>query len=131
MSRATGRASASRPTTAPSRTSWAGSTARSICRRAATGVRRPSPAYRTWASPAAKLVFLHLDGSEVHLPPHGTELRRADEGPDGRKIGIITTSVRHHELGPIALAVIKRNVPLDAPLLADTTAAAQEVVVEP
>ncbi|MCT9003640.1 CAF17-like 4Fe-4S cluster assembly/insertion protein YgfZ [Streptomyces sp. NPDC054766] len=81
--------------------------------------------------PPRRLVFLHLDGSEVLLPPHGTELRLADEAPDGRKIGFITTSVRHYELGPIALALVKRNVPLDAPLMADTTAAAQEVVVEP
>ncbi|MEU5701244.1 CAF17-like 4Fe-4S cluster assembly/insertion protein YgfZ [Streptomyces aurantiacus] len=81
--------------------------------------------------PPRRLVFLHLDGSEVHLPPHGTELRLADEGPEGRKIGFITTSVRHHELGPIALGLVKRNVPVDAPLVADTTAAAQEVVVEP
>ncbi len=81
--------------------------------------------------PPRRLVFLHLDGSEVHLPPHGTELRLADEGPDGRKIGVVTTSVRHHELGPVALALVKRNVPLDARLVADTTAAAQEVIVEP
>ncbi|WTP59197.1 folate-binding protein [Streptomyces phaeochromogenes] len=81
--------------------------------------------------PPRRLVFLHLDGSEVHLPPHGAELRLADEGPDGRKIGFVTTAVRHHELGPIALGLVKRNVPLDARLVADTTAAAQEVVVEP
>ena len=81
--------------------------------------------------PPRRLVFLHLDGSEVHLPPAGTEIRLADDEPDGRKIGFITTSVRHHELGPVALALVKRNVPLDARLVADTTAAAQEVVVEP
>ncbi|MCX4915576.1 YgfZ/GcvT domain-containing protein [Streptomyces sp. NPDC005381] len=81
--------------------------------------------------PPRRLVFLHLDGSEVHLPAHGTELRLSADGPDGRKIGFITTAVRHHELGPIALALVKRNVPLDAPLTADSTAAAQEVVVEP
>ncbi|MFD9436021.1 YgfZ/GcvT domain-containing protein [Streptomyces sp. NPDC060002] len=81
--------------------------------------------------PPRRLVFLHLDGSEVHLPVAGTELRVADDAPDGRKIGFITTSVRHHELGPVALALVKRNVPVDAPLLAGTTAAAQEVVVEP
>jgi folate-binding protein YgfZ len=81
--------------------------------------------------PPRRLVFLHLDGSEVHLPPAGTELRVADEGPDGRKIGFITTSARHHELGPVALALVKRNVRVNAPLLADTTAAAQEIVVEP
>ncbi|MGW6522766.1 CAF17-like 4Fe-4S cluster assembly/insertion protein YgfZ [Streptomyces sp. NPDC054962] len=81
--------------------------------------------------PPRRLVFLHLDGSEVLLPAAGTEIRVADDGPDGRKIGFITTSVRHHELGPVALALVKRNVPVDAPLLAGTTAAAQETVVEP
>ncbi|MCP8711133.1 CAF17-like 4Fe-4S cluster assembly/insertion protein YgfZ [Streptomyces cellulosae] len=81
--------------------------------------------------PPRRLVFLHLDGSEVHLPAPGTELRLADDGPDGRKIGFITTSVRHHELGPVALALVKRNVPVDARLLAGDTAAAQETVVEP
>ncbi|MFJ7149352.1 YgfZ/GcvT domain-containing protein [Streptomyces sp. NPDC100445] len=81
--------------------------------------------------PPRRLVFLHLDGSEVHLPPAGTEIRLADEEPDGRKIGFVTTSVRHHELGPVALALVKRNVPVDARLLAGDTAAAQEVVVAP
>lgn len=81
--------------------------------------------------PPRRLVFLHLDGSEVQLPGHGAEVRLAADGADGRKIGFVTTSVRHHELGPVALALVKRNVPVDAPLLVDTTAAAQEVVVEP
>jgi hypothetical protein len=39
--------------------------------------------------------------------------------------------VRHHELGPVALALVKRNVPVDARLTAGGTAAAQEVVVAP
>ncbi|MFI9721281.1 YgfZ/GcvT domain-containing protein [Streptomyces sp. NPDC052396] len=81
--------------------------------------------------PPRRLVFLHLDGSEVRLPGHGTPVRLAADGPDGRQLGFITTSARHHELGPIALALVKRNVPVDAPLIADGTAAAQEVVVEP
>ncbi|MFE0377655.1 YgfZ/GcvT domain-containing protein [Streptomyces inhibens] len=81
--------------------------------------------------PPRRLVFLHLDGSEVHLPPHGTPVRLASEGEEGRQLGFITTSVRHHELGPIALALVKRNVPVDAQLMAGGTAAAQEVVVEP
>jgi folate-binding protein YgfZ len=81
--------------------------------------------------PPRRLVFLHLDGSEVHLPVPGTEIRVADDGPDGRKIGFVTTSARHHELGPVALALVKRNVPVDARLLAGETAAAQETVVEP
>ncbi|MEK2476474.1 MULTISPECIES: CAF17-like 4Fe-4S cluster assembly/insertion protein YgfZ [Streptomyces] len=81
--------------------------------------------------PPRRLVFLHLDGSEVHLPPHGTPVRLAADGEEGRQLGFITTSARHHELGPIALALVKRNVPTDAVLLAGSTAAAQEVVVEP
>ncbi|MFD9487222.1 YgfZ/GcvT domain-containing protein [Streptomyces sp. NPDC059991] len=81
--------------------------------------------------PPRRLVFLHLDGSDVLLPPHGTPLRVAADGDEGRQIGFITTSARHHELGPIALALVKRNVAVDAELLAGGTAAAQEVVVEP
>lgn len=81
--------------------------------------------------PPRRLVFLHLDGSEVHLPPHGTPVRLASDGAEGRQLGFITTSARHHELGPIALALVKRNVPVDAQLSADGTAAAQEVVVAP
>ncbi|MEO3978437.1 glycine cleavage T C-terminal barrel domain-containing protein [Streptomyces sp. CAU 1734] len=81
--------------------------------------------------PPRRLVFLHLDGSEVHLPGHGTPVRLASDGPDGRPLGFVTSSARHHELGPIALALVKRNVPVDAELMAGETAAAQETVVEP
>ncbi|MFD7747219.1 YgfZ/GcvT domain-containing protein [Streptomyces sp. NPDC059698] len=81
--------------------------------------------------PPRRLVFLHLDGSEVHLPGHGTPVRLAADGEEGRQLGFVTTSARHHELGPIALALVKRNVPVDAELLAGDTAAAQETVVEP
>ncbi|GAA2789245.1 YgfZ/GcvT domain-containing protein [Streptomyces showdoensis] len=81
--------------------------------------------------PPRRLVFLHLDGSEVHLPGHGTPVRLAADGAEGRQLGFVTSSARHHELGPIALALVKRNVPVDADLVAGTTAAAQETVVEP
>ena len=83
--------------------------------------------------PPRRLVFLHLDGSEVAIPVHGDVVRLAEDGPEGRKLGFVTTSARHHELGPIALALVKRNVPVDAKLIAgpEGTAAAQEVVVAP
>jgi folate-binding protein YgfZ len=81
--------------------------------------------------PPRRLVFLHLDGSEVLLPAPGTPVRLAADGPEGRQLGFVTSAVRHHELGPIALALVKRNVPVDAPLVVGTTAAAQETVVEP
>jgi folate-binding protein YgfZ len=70
-----------------------------------------------------------VDLAAVQVP--GTEIRLADDGPDGRRIGFVTTSARHHELGPVALALVKRNVPVDARLMAGDTAAAQETVVEP
>lgn len=81
--------------------------------------------------PPRRLVFLHLDGSDVLLPGPGTPVRLAADGEEGRQLGFVTSSARHHELGPIALALVKRNVPVDAELLAGNTAAAQEVVVEP
>ncbi|WP_433476667.1 YgfZ/GcvT domain-containing protein [Spirillospora sp. CA-142024] len=77
--------------------------------------------------PPRRLVFLHLDGSVDRLPAHGDPV----EIPGGRTIGFVGSAARHHELGPIALALVKRNVPVDAELLAGGVAAAQEVVVSP
>jgi tRNA-modifying protein YgfZ len=63
--------------------------------------------------PPRKLVLLHLDGSMVELPEHGTKITL-----DDKEIGYIGTVARHYELGPIALGVIKRNTPQQAQLLA-------------
>ncbi len=76
--------------------------------------------------PPRRLVFLHLDGSVDTLPPHGAPVTA-----DGEQVGFVGSSARHHELGPIALALVKRTVPVDAPLLAGGVAAAQEVIVPP
>ncbi|MGP4109984.1 CAF17-like 4Fe-4S cluster assembly/insertion protein YgfZ [Streptomyces sp. 4N509B] len=81
--------------------------------------------------PPRRLVFLHLDGSEVTLPEHGAPVRLAADGPEGRQLGFVTTAVRHHELGPVALALVKRNTAPDAVLLAGQTVANQEIVVAP
>lgn len=78
--------------------------------------------------PPRRLVFLHLDGSGHTLPEASAELALA---PGERAIGRITSVARHHVDGPIALAVIKRNVPIDAVLHAGTVSAAQTVVVAP
>jgi folate-binding protein YgfZ len=61
--------------------------------------------------PPRKLVLLHLDGSMAEIPNHADEIQLS-----GKPVGFIGTAVRHHELGPIALAVIKRNTPEDATL---------------
>jgi hypothetical protein len=50
---------------------------------------------------------------------------------DGTRVGSVGSSARHHELGPVALALVKRNVDPDAQLLAAGVAAAQELIVDP
>ena len=79
--------------------------------------------------PPRRLVLLHLDGSMELLPGHGTEVRVAADGPEGRAVGFVTSSARHHELGPVALALVKRNTAVDATLLAGTVPATQDVIV--
>jgi folate-binding protein YgfZ len=76
--------------------------------------------------PPRRLVLLHLDGSENVLPGHGAEVLLGE-----RSVGRVTTAVRHHELGPIALALVKRSVGADAVLTVDGVPAAQELVVAP
>ncbi len=76
--------------------------------------------------PPRRLVFLHLDGSVDTLPPHGAPVIF-----ESQEIGTVGSAARHHELGPIALALVKRTVPVDATLLAGGVAAAQEVIVPP
>jgi folate-binding protein YgfZ len=75
--------------------------------------------------PPRRLVFLHLDGSDSELPVHGDSV-----SVDGRDVGFVTSAARHHDLGPIALALIKRNTDRDAELLAGGIQATQEVVVD-
>ena len=81
----------------------------------------------TLGRPPRRLVLLHLDGSENRLPPAGSPLL----SEDGREVGFVGSSARHFELGPIALGLVKRSVPTDAPLSVDGMPAAQEVVVDP
>jgi hypothetical protein len=76
--------------------------------------------------PPRRLTLLHLDGSENRLPALGSDLLLGE-----RSVGFVGSSARHHELGPIALALVKRNVDLAAELVADGMPAAQEVVVDP
>lgn len=74
-------------------------------------------------SPPRRLVLLHLDGSVVTIPATGSPVER-----DGIKIGFIGTVARHFELGTIALAVVKRNTPLDAELTIEGIPATQEEI---
>nr|WP_218624140.1 MULTISPECIES: folate-binding protein [unclassified Nesterenkonia] len=95
--------------------------------------------------PPRRLVFLHLDGSEHTLPALGADVLAADASAtpeqlaQERPVGKLTSVARHHEMGPIALALVKRKVDPELQLVvrdgdADSAtyyAAAQEVIVRP
>jgi folate-binding protein YgfZ len=80
----------------------------------------------TLGRPPRRLVRLLLDGTADALPQRGAPVLSA-----GRQVGFVGSSSRHYELGPIALALVKRNVGVAEPLEVDGIAAAQEVLVDP
>ncbi|GAB3355189.1 CAF17-like 4Fe-4S cluster assembly/insertion protein YgfZ [Modestobacter lapidis] len=61
--------------------------------------------------PPRRLVLLHLDGMSEVLPAPGTPLTSGT-----REVGRVGTAVRHHELGVIALALVKQSLKQDAEL---------------
>lgn len=80
--------------------------------------------------PPRRIVFLQLDGSMHTLPAVGSEVQLS-----GKTVGKVTSVATHFEAGPIALAVIKRNIDPETDLQVidgeDSYAAAQEVIVSP
>jgi folate-binding protein YgfZ len=75
--------------------------------------------------PPRRLALLHLDGSDSELPVSGDAVLY-----DGREVGRVGTAARHHELGPVALALVKRQVPADAALLAGAVPAQLDAAVD-
>jgi folate-binding protein YgfZ len=80
--------------------------------------------------PPRRLVLLNLDGSDAVLPAAGDEVFAV--GADDAA-GHVTSVAIHHEWGPIALAVVKRQLPLDAAVVVrtadgDVAAGAEEIV---
>jgi folate-binding protein YgfZ len=70
--------------------------------------------------PPRRLVLLLLDGiTTEELPVVGTPVTTVD----GRAVGFVGTAARHYELGPIALAVVKKSVGDDAQLRVGESAA--------
>ncbi|MGY1811664.1 CAF17-like 4Fe-4S cluster assembly/insertion protein YgfZ [Blastococcus sp. SYSU D00820] len=61
--------------------------------------------------PPRRLVLLHLDGVSEDLPAAGTPVLLG-----AREVGRVGSVVRHHELGVVALALVKQSVPMDAAL---------------
>jgi folate-binding protein YgfZ len=78
--------------------------------------------------PPRRLTMLHLDGSNHLLPLPGAVVEVAGEAR-----GRVTSAANHHEMGPIALAVLSRNVDPEAQLIVvgdhEPIAATQEIIV--
>lgn len=74
--------------------------------------------------PPRRLVLLHLDGSSHVMPKPGTAVMNGDQ-----EVGRVTSVATHYEAGAIALAVVKRNLDLAAPLEIEGVSAAQEEIV--
>lgn len=100
--------------------------------------------------PPRRLVLLHLDGSGDVLPAPGDEVAVASDAasapaPDAASapapdaapaaVGRITSVATHHEWGPVALAVVRRQLDAAAPLVVRTSegevAASAETIVDP
>lgn len=77
--------------------------------------------------PPRRLAALHLDGSDDVLPLPGAPVLAGED-----EVGHVTSSARHFEDGPIALAILSRRAPTgDLIVRVDDTdiAAAQQVIV--
>ncbi|MDI2031070.1 folate-binding protein [Saccharopolyspora sp. TS4A08] len=72
--------------------------------------------------PPRRMVLLHLDGSVEVSPETGDPVLHGD-----RKVGRVGSVVQHHELGPVALALLKRSAPVDAELMAGDPAEERSV----
>ncbi|WP_243224612.1 folate-binding protein YgfZ [Microbacterium sp. CIAB417] len=77
--------------------------------------------------PPRRLAALHLDGSDDVLPGPGAPVFAGEN-----EVGHVTSVARHHEEGPIALAILSRRAP-DGDLIVRADgidiAAAQQVIV--
>lgn len=76
--------------------------------------------------PPRRMVLLHLDGSPEVTPETGEPVLHGE-----RTVGRVGSVVQHHELGPIALALLKYSVPVDAELLAGAEDHLVQAAVEP
>ena len=72
--------------------------------------------------PPRMLVLLHLDGS-VERPSTGDPVLAG-----GRAVGRLGTVVDHVDLGPVALALVKRGLPAETPLTTGPEAAVAAVI---
>lgn len=76
--------------------------------------------------PPRNLLLLHLDGSPEIRPEPGDPVLL-----DGRTVGRVGTVIQHHELGPIALALVKRSTPVGAELLTGSEDELVQAAIDP
>ncbi|MCT2585940.1 CAF17-like 4Fe-4S cluster assembly/insertion protein YgfZ [Actinophytocola gossypii] len=76
--------------------------------------------------PPRRMLLLHLDGSPEVLPETGDPVRVGE-----KTVGRVGSVARHHELGSIALALVKYSVPLDAELLAGDEDRVVQAAIDP
>lgn len=76
--------------------------------------------------PPRRLVLLYLEGPVDELPLHGDAVKLGE-----RAVGVVTSAVRHFEEGPLALALLRRNVAPNAVLSIGNFQASQQEIVTP
>ena len=76
--------------------------------------------------PPRRMLLLHLDGSRNIRPETGDPVLLGE-----RTVGRVGSVALHHELGPIALALVKSSVPLDAELIAGVDDRAVQAAIDP
>ena len=76
--------------------------------------------------PPRRMVLLHLDAGDEHLPVPGDPVAL-----DGRTVGRVGSVAQHHELGPVALALVKRSVPIGSELTAGTEERSSPAAIDP
>ncbi|MBB2933087.1 hypothetical protein FHX82_000107 [Amycolatopsis bartoniae] len=110
--------------TIPHEVNWIGSAAH-VAKGCYRGQETVAKVYNV-GRPPRRMVLLHLDGSPEVYPETGDAVRLGD-----RVVGRVGSVAQHHELGPVALALLKRSVPVDAELLAGEEDRVVQAAVDP
>lgn len=76
--------------------------------------------------PPRRLTLLYLEAGDNKLPMHGDLVKLNEE-----EIGVICAAAQHYELGPIALALIKRSASASAIVSVNNQTATQQLIINP
>lgn len=110
--------------TIPHEVNWIGSAAH-VAKGCYRGQETVSKVFNV-GRPPRRMLLLHLDGSPEIYPETGDPVRLGE-----RVVGRVGSVAQHHELGPVALALIKRSTPIDAELLAGAEDRVVQAAIDP